>query len=148
LFDVNTLFISNVINETRGTTPDGRKVYTIWDIFPYADLVTYPSTYEGFGNAFLETIYFKRPIAVNIYSVYATDIKPKGFKVIELDDYITDSSIRLTQQILASPEKTNDLVEHNYRLGKRFYSYRVLRDKLSILLSERFGTDQALFSQW
>jgi glycosyltransferase involved in cell wall biosynthesis len=148
LFDVNTLFISNVINETRGTTEDGRKIYTIWDIYPHADLVTYPSTYEGFGNAFLETIYFKRPIAVNIYSVYATDIKPKGFKVIELDDYITDSSIRLTRQILASPEKTSDLVEHNYRLGKRFYSYRVLRDKLNILFSESFGTDQPSSMRW
>jgi glycosyltransferase involved in cell wall biosynthesis len=148
LFDVNTLFISNVINEERGTTEDGKKIYTIWDIYPHADLVTYPSTYEGFGNAFLEALYFKRPIAVNIYSVYATDIKPKGFKVIELDDYITDSSIRLTQQILASPQKTNDLVEHNYELGKRYYSYRVLRAKLSILFSESFGTDQPLFSQW
>jgi glycosyltransferase involved in cell wall biosynthesis len=148
LFDVDTLFISNAINEMRGTTEDGRKIYTIWDIYPHADLVTYPSTYEGFGNAFLETLYFKRPIAVNIYSVYATDIKPKGFKVIELDEYITDSSIRLTQQILADPEKTKDLVEHNYELGRRYYSYQLLRDKLNILFSESFGADQPLFSRW
>jgi glycosyltransferase involved in cell wall biosynthesis len=148
LFDVNTLFVSNVINETRGTTEDGRKIYTIWDIFPHADLVTYPSTYEGFGNAFLETLYFKRPIAVNIYSVYATDIKPKGFKVIELDDYITDSSIRLTQQILADPKRARELGEHNYELGRRYYSYRVLRDKLNILFSESFGREQPLFNQW
>jgi glycosyltransferase involved in cell wall biosynthesis len=142
LFDVNTQFIYDVIGEERGTTADGKKIYTMWDIYPHADLVTYPSTFEGFGNAFLETLYFKRPIAVNIYSVYAVDIKPKGFKVIELDDYITDSSLRLTRQILASPDLTRELVEHNYNLGKRHYSYRMLKKKLSILLSESFGADR------
>jgi len=139
LFDVDTLFVSSTIGEHRMTGEDGRKVYTIWDVYPHADLVTYPSTIEGFGNAFLETLYFKKPIAVNIYSVYAVDIKPKGFKVIELDDYITDSSIRLTRQILANPEMTKELVDHNYELGKRYYSYRTLRKKLGILLSECFG---------
>ena len=142
LFDVNTLFVSGAIGEKRGTTEDGKKIYTIWDIYPHADLVTYHSTFEGFGNAFLETLYFKRQIAVNIYSVYASDIKPKGFKVIELDDYITDSSLRLTRQILANPKLTEELVEHNYNLGKRHYSYSMLKKKLSILLSESFGADQ------
>lgn len=139
LFDVDTLFVSSTIGEHRATTEDGKKVYTIWDVYPHADLVTYPSTFEGFGNAFLETLYFKKPIAVNIYSVYAVDIKPKGFKVIELDDYITDSSIRLTRRILANPEMIQELVDHNYELGKRYYSYRTLRKKLGILLSECFG---------
>jgi hypothetical protein len=148
LFDVDTLFVSGTIGERRGTTSDGKKIYTIWDVYPYADLVTYPSTFEGFGNAFLETLYFKRPIAVNIYSVYAIDIKPKGFKVIELDDYITDSSIRLTRQILADPKMAEELVEHNYNLGKRYYSYRMLRKKLSILLSESFGADQPPPARW
>ena len=148
LFDVDTLFVSGTIGERRGTTSDGKKIYTIWDVYPSADLVTYPSTFEGFGNAFLETLYFKRPIAVNIYSVYAIDIKPKGFKVIELDDYITDSSIRLTRQILANPKMAEELVEHNYNLGKRYYSYRMLRKKLSILLSESFGADQPPPARW
>ncbi len=148
LFDVNTLFISSTIGEKRGTTDDGKKIYTIWDIYPHADLVTYPSTFEGFGNAFLETLYFKRPIAVNIYSVYAVDIKPKGFKVIELDDYITDSSIRLTRQILANPKMSEELVEYNYRLAKRYYSFRVLKNKLSILLAESFGSDRPAPARW
>jgi glycosyltransferase involved in cell wall biosynthesis len=148
LFDVDTLFIWDAIGEKRGATEDGKKIYTIWDIYPHADLVTYPSTIEGFGNAFLEALYFKRPIAVNIYSVYATDIKPKGFKVIELDDYITDSSIRLTRQILASPKMTEELVQHNYSLGKRHYSYRKLKNRLSILLSESFGVDRPPPVRW
>jgi glycosyltransferase involved in cell wall biosynthesis len=139
LFNVETLFVSRTIGEERGLNEEGKKVYPIWDVYPRADFITYPSTFEGFGNAFLETIYFRRPIAVNIYSVYATDIKPKGFKVVELDDYITDSSIRLTRQILANPNMTEELVEHNYNLGKYYYSYTILRKKLSILMSNAFG---------
>ena len=36
------------------------KVYSLWDAYIYADFVTYPSLYEGFGNALLETIYFQK----------------------------------------------------------------------------------------
>jgi len=43
---------------------------TLWDIYPQADLVTYPSLYEGFGNAFVEAIYFRRPVLVNRYEIY------------------------------------------------------------------------------
>ena len=42
-----------------------QKVYTLFDIYPHADLVTYPSYYEGFGNAFLEAVYFRKPVVVN-----------------------------------------------------------------------------------
>jgi hypothetical protein len=65
LMKVSTIFVDDIINEERNTTPDGRKIYTLEDIYPYADLVTYPSTFEGFGNAFLETLYFKKPIVLN-----------------------------------------------------------------------------------
>jgi glycosyltransferase involved in cell wall biosynthesis len=56
LMRVNTLFVSDLISDERGRTRDGRKIYTLFDVYPHADLVTYPSTYEGFGNAFLEAI--------------------------------------------------------------------------------------------
>ncbi|MFB6356758.1 MAG: glycosyltransferase [bacterium] len=86
---VDTLLVAEQIAPERGRTEDGRKIYSLEDIYPHADLVTYPSAYEGFGNAFIETIYFKKPILVNNYSVYAQDIRPKGFEVIEFDGYIT-----------------------------------------------------------
>jgi glycosyltransferase involved in cell wall biosynthesis len=82
LLKVDTYFVSNIINEQRGKTRNGRKVYTLEDIYPHADLITYPSNFEGFGNAFLEAVYFCRPIVVNTYSIYTIDIKPKGFRWI------------------------------------------------------------------
>lgn len=139
MLDVDTIFVSGTIAEKRAITLDGKKVYTIEDVYPHADFVTYPSTFEGFGNAFLEAIYFKKPIAVNVYSVYAIDIKPRGFKVVELEDYVTDSAIRLTCQLLDNPKLAHQLVEHNYNLGKKHYSYRLLKKKLSTMLSESFG---------
>jgi mannosylglucosylglycerate synthase len=126
LMNVNTIFVSDIINEERGTTPDGRKIYTLEDIYPYADLVTYPSTFEGFGNAFLETLYFKKPIVVNTYSIYLKDIQPKGFKVIEIDGYVTDKAVEQTKQVLDNPELRKEMVDHDYELAKEYFSYTVL----------------------
>ena len=123
---VNTIFVSEIINEQRGTTTDGRKIYTLDDVYPYADLVTYPSTFEGFGNAFLETIYFKKPIVVNNYSIYIKDIKPKGFSVVEIDGYVTEKAVEETKQILDDPALCKKMVDHNYELGKKYFSYTVL----------------------
>jgi glycosyltransferase involved in cell wall biosynthesis len=130
LMNVDTIFVSDIINEERGTTPDGRKIYTLEDIYPYADLVTYPSTFEGFGNAFLETLYFKKPIVVNTYSIYLKDIKPKGFKVIEIDGYVTDTAVEQTKQVLDNPELRQEMVDHDYALAKKYFSYTVLHQNL------------------
>ena len=93
LLEVQVSFKSAIVGETRGVTADGRKIYSLADIYPQADLVTYPSSIEGFGNGFIEAIYYKRPIVVNNYSIYEADIKPKGFKVIEFDGYISERTL-------------------------------------------------------
>ena len=136
LMQVNTFFVDDIINEQRGTTADGRKIYTLEDIYPYADLVTYPSTFEGFGNAFLETLYFKKPIVVNTYSIYIKDIQPKGFKVIEIDGYVTDKAVEQTRQVLGNPEIRQQMVDHNYELAKKYFSYSVLHQNLKHYMIE------------
>jgi glycosyltransferase involved in cell wall biosynthesis len=134
MMGVDTYFVANIINEKRGKTKNGRKVYTLEDIYPHADLVTYPSDFEGFGNAFLEAIYFCRPIVVNTYSIYTIDIKPKGFSVIEIDGYVTDEAVRKTKKILTDPKLRRKMVTHNYEIAKKFYSYSVLEGKLKNLI--------------
>lgn len=143
LLQVPTRFVANILREQRGTTVDGRKVYTLDDVYLQADLVTYPSTIEGFGNAFLEAIYFRRPIVVNAYSIYAIDIKPKGFNVIEFDGYMTDETVRQTRDLLENPALVQDLAEHNYQLARRYYSYGVLERSLKMLIVDLFGVDPA-----
>lgn len=139
LMGVDTLFESDLIADRRSITEAGEKVYTIWDVYPHADLVTYPSTFEGFGNAFLEAIYFRRPIVVNNYSIFATDLKPKGFRVIELDDYVTEEALAFTREVLEDEKLAREMADHNYELGRRYYSFSFLGRRLETLLCDLFG---------
>ncbi len=135
LMKVNTRFVSKIINERRGTTKGGRKIYTLEDIYHHADFVTYPSSIEGFGNAFLEAIYFRKPILVNRYSIYTFDIEPKGFRAVDIDGYVTDEAVKETRALLEDEKLRKDMVETNYDLGKKYYSYKVLHKKLMDLIS-------------
>ena len=136
LMGVKTLFVDDIIKETRGQTADGRKIYTLEDVYPYCDLVTYPSTFEGFGNAFLETVYFRKPIVVNKYSIYTQDIKPKGFRAVELDGYVTSAAVQQAKELLDKPQLCKQIVDHNYQIGARFFSFAVLRRRLKSYLAE------------
>jgi len=139
LLNIKALFVQDIIDDSRGTTADGRKIYSLQDIYRHADLVTYPSIVEGFGNAFLEAIYFKKPIMVNNYSIYSFDIKPKGFDVIEMDDFISQSTIEKTRKVLQSPERIKEMTETNYALALRYYSYKILETKLEDILTMFWG---------
>ena len=137
---MSLIFVSDIINEERGTTPEGRKIYTLEDIYPYADLVTYPSTFEGFGNAFLEAVYFRKPVVVNNYSIYHKDIKPKGFQVIEIDGYVTGDAVLKTNLVLKDASLRQRMVDHNYELGRRYFAYEVLESQLkSFMMVNRMG---------
>lgn len=139
LLDVTVNFESAKVGDKRGTTPDGKKIYTLADVYPNADLVTYPSSIEGFGNAFLEAVYYKRPLVVNNYSIYEADIKPKGFQVIEFDGFISEKTLGDTRHILTHPDHSRIQCEHNYELARRFFSYSVLERRLRLLLADCFG---------
>ena len=139
LMDVDTIFVSDIINEKRGTTKDGRKIYTLDDVYPHSDLVTYPSTFEGFGNAFLEAVYFRKPIVVNEYSIYNKDIKPKGFDVIELPGYVTEEAVQRTKQFLKDSKRSEAAVEKNFEIGRRFFSFKVLERQLKHYIAEHMA---------
>jgi len=121
--------------DRRQLDQTGQKVYVLSDLYPHADLVTFPSLYEGFGNALLEAIYFRLPIVIGRYSVYQRDIEPKGFRLPFIDGVIDKSTVEQTRTILADPGYRAELVEHNYRVASRFFSYRVLRDSLRSLIN-------------
>lgn len=110
-------------------------VCSLWDIYPHADLVTYPSLIEGFGNAFLEAIYFKKPLLVNRYPVFIKDIEPLGFDLAVMDGYLTTQTVQQVRTLLDSPQRRKEMVEHNYALAARHYSYDVLRKNLEVLMS-------------
>ena len=136
---VDIRFIDTKISEVRQIDKKGEKVYTLWDVYPHADFVTYPSLYEGFGNAFLEAIYFKLPMLVNRYDIFMRDIEQKGFSVISMDGYMTPEVVDQVEHLLENPEIRSNIVEHNYQLARKFYSYSVLRRKLNTLIANIKG---------
>ncbi|ROQ93608.1 glycosyltransferase family 4 protein [Desulfosoma caldarium] len=112
---------------------------TLWDIYPHAELITYPSLYEGFGNAFLEAIYFRKPLVVNRYATFVRDIEPLGFDLLIMDGYVSRRLIAKIREVLQFAERREAMVEHNYALAKSHFSYEVLRRRLNFLLMNFFG---------
>jgi glycosyltransferase involved in cell wall biosynthesis len=141
LLGVDVRFESALVAERRGTTADGRRIYRLGDVYPAADMVTYPSSFEGFGNAFLEAVYYRRPILVNNYSTYEVDIKPKGFRVVWFDGFISEATLAHARHVLDHPVEAAAWADSNYELARRHFSFAVLRRRLEVLLAECFGED-------
>jgi glycosyltransferase involved in cell wall biosynthesis len=138
--DVDLRIIADRVGEHRGKDSEGRKIYSLWDIYPHADLVTYPSIYEGFGNAFVEAIYFKKPIVVNEYSIFEADIQPKGYDVIAFSEFLTESTVDQVRKVLEDPDRLAEMVEANYMLGWRYLSHEALEEKLEQILVNYYGS--------
>ena len=136
---IDVRFISERVSEQRGVNAAGQKVYSLYDVYPHADLVTYPSSYEGFGNAFLEAVYFRKPVLVNTYAVYARDIGPLGFKTIEMPQLVSNLVLEQTREILHNKVLRDEWAETNYNLGVKYFSYAVVRRKLAARLANLFG---------
>ena len=123
-------FIGDYVGSERDEV-EGHKVYTLWDIYPQAHLITYPSTYEGFGNALIETVYFRRPFVVNTYPVYLSDIKPTGIQAVEFHYDITNETVQATRQLLDNKALRNQVTQHNYEIGRTHFSHATLQQVLA-----------------
>ncbi len=128
-------FAHHHISPFRGKSYDGGKIYSLSDAYAHSAACTYFSTYEGFGNAFVECILAKKPIFVNNYKpVYWPDIGSKGFKTVMLEDNnLTDDAVEEAREILTKPDLQKEIAEYNFNLGKKHFSYEVLEEKLSEL---------------
>lgn len=135
LLGVRVIYASGIINHGRGRTNDGRKVFALADAYPQVDLATYPSAIEGFGNAFLEVMYYRRPIVINNYEIFRTDIAPKGFRVIGFDGFVTEATVEETLEVLDNPELDREMTEHNFNVARQCYSFYTLEKKLVALMS-------------
>jgi glycosyltransferase involved in cell wall biosynthesis len=130
---VEILYVGDKVGSARCFKARCDKPYSVDDAYLNADLVTYPSGYEGFGNAFLEAIYFKKPIVVNRYSIFVEDIEPCGFEVISFESFVTSELVDRIKSFLGYGN-LGWIVEKNYELGKRYFSYEVLERKLLPLI--------------
>ena len=123
--------------------------FTLFDAYPRADLITYPSEYEGFGNQFLEAVWANKPVALFEYPVFKTDIAPKGFDYISLGDTVTrdetgfchvpETTIMNAAQkvvsLLIDSKGYQNLVGRNFNLGKENFSFGNTLKTLTKLLT-------------
>lgn len=130
--------------------PDGdAKVYSLWDAYVYADLITYPSVQEGWGNQFLEGLFARKPMLVYGYDVFKADILPRGFQVAYLGDearagadglmQVSDARIAQAGEallpMLFDAQARQTVVDENFALGRTWFS----TDALARILTPIFG---------
>ena len=110
-------------------------MFSLREAYQAADFVTFPSTYEGFGNALLEAIYFKKPVMINRYKVYVQDIAPKGFNLVEMNGKITNTVVQNVKQLLGDSVRRKRVTNDNYNVAQKNYSYKILWKKLLRIVS-------------
>jgi glycosyltransferase involved in cell wall biosynthesis len=113
--------------------------HTLHDAYLAADLITYPSLYEGYGNALIEAIFYGKPVVVNRYAVYVADIATLGLEFIEIDGEITDETVAAVRLAVADPARQARIATRNFEIARRRLSYKVLRRRLRRLLGEVEG---------
>jgi glycosyltransferase involved in cell wall biosynthesis len=113
--------------------------YSLWDVYPHADFITYPSLCEGFGNAFLEAIYFRKPMLINRYTTFVRDIEPLGFDLAVMDGFLNRHTVALVRELLSSRDRREQMVETNYSVARRHFSYATFRRQMNGLLAELLG---------
>ena len=132
--DVDLRFVDTHVGETRNTGPDGRKTYSLEDVYSESDFITYSSLYEGFGNALVEAFCFCKPVLVNRYSIFITDIEPCGFRTILMDGFLTDEVVDEVRRVLDDNLIRRDMVEHNYEVAREFFSFETAERELCGLI--------------
>jgi len=129
------LFAHHKLLSDRGSSSTGERIFSLGDAYAHAIACTYFSTYEGFGNAFVEAVVARRPVFVNNYKpVYWPDIGSHGFKTVMLEDNdLTDEAVAEIDRIIHNPSLQAEIAEHNFELGRKHFSFDVLEQKLQEL---------------
>lgn len=131
------IFAAHVINH-NGQLGGIGNTYSLSDAYANANSCTYFSIYEGFGNAFVESVVAKKPIYVNNYRpVYMPDIGSKGFKTVMINDGIlTDKAVKNIANIIYNPKLHREIGEYNWKLGKKHFSFDTLQEKLEEIINK------------
>jgi len=119
--ELDRLVARTTATVVRGTPPG----VTLADAYAAADAVCLPSTWEGFGNATVESAVHRRPLALGAYPV-AREIAAYGFRWFPADDPVP------LRRWLDDPDPA--LLDGNAAIAARHFSLGRLRRDLSRLL--------------
>lgn len=147
---VDLRHVGDRVEHSRRRSLTGDKVYSLWDSYVHADVVTYPSTWEGWGNQFIEAVFARLPVVLFEYPVWRTDLAPAGFEVVSLGSETTGLDARgllraPPDRVAAAADELISLcrhsevrrrrVDHNFEVARRHFSFEQLENAVSALLN-------------
>ena len=135
---VQIKFIHDMVADPYAPRQEPNDRFSLWEVYQAADFVTFPSLYEGFGNALLEAIYFKKPLLVNRYKIFKDDIESKGFDLVKMDGHLTGQVVADVKRIINDKNRREKMVTGNYRIAREHYSFALLHHKFASLISNLF----------
>jgi glycosyltransferase involved in cell wall biosynthesis len=93
---------------------------TIADAYEACDLVTFPSTWEGFGNPTIESAIHRKPLVVGTYPVLE-ELRAFGFHWYDIDTIELDD---------------RKVLEHNYEVAAAHFDLRDLPKRIAGILGD------------
>lgn len=96
------------------------------DAYAACDLVTFPSTWEGFGNPVIESIWAGKPLAVGHYPVLE-ELLSYGFQFLDANDP------EAVAQWIAAPQPS--VLERNLEIARQHFSLPALTTQLAELFN-------------
>ena len=132
---VRVICATEEVGFVRGA-PGRQKRYTMGDAYVYADLVTFPSDLEGFGNPTIEAAMYWRPLFVNRYPVLddILMLAEDRFDFIVIDGDVTTAAVARTYEVLTDPVAREKMVYGNFVAARRHFSMERLAQRLQVLL--------------
>lgn len=150
--NISVQFIADYISAEREFSKNGKlKKFSLWDAYTHADLITYPSLWEGWGNQFIEAIFAKKPIAVFEYPVFKSDIKKEGYNIVSFGDkFIVNKktgevsvpkgamkkAVDRTIGNLLSKQLNKKRINQNFKIGKKYHNYDILEKFLLSIIDD------------
>jgi glycosyltransferase involved in cell wall biosynthesis len=115
-----------------------RRSYTLWDCYTNCDFILYPTELEGFGNQFIEAVYFQKPIIMTEYPVFKKDIAPLGFKVFLMNEKSLAKSAMNIRKFIHNSSYIKDITRTNFAIAKKHFSYEATAKKIKKLINGIF----------
>jgi glycosyltransferase involved in cell wall biosynthesis len=115
---------------SSGTTCIHAAAARVADAYAAADVVTFPSTWEGFGNPVVESAVHGKPLAIGTYPV-AAELAGFGFRWLDAADHAA------VRHWLDRPDPA--WLEHNRAVARRWFSFDTLDRAVADLLDDVVG---------
>lgn len=137
-----------------GMTPrTGEDLGRLFDIYCHADLVTYTTYHEGWGNQLLEGLAAAKPMVAFEYPVFVSDIAGYGFDLVSMGrnvprqkdasgllvtpDGVCQNAAVQAARLLSDRDEINRVTQRNLDIVKRHLSFDALRRILSSALERQ-----------